>query len=69
MAALELPSLTIYKPGFLLNRRNDYRLGEKLGSYVPFMSKIESSDLGQAMIEHSISQIAKPEKILLLDNS
>ena len=38
--------LTIYRPGLLLNRRNDDRFGEKIGAYVPFMPKIESRDMG-----------------------
>ena len=49
--------LTIYKPGLLLNRRNDDRFGEKIGAYVPFMPKIESRDVGQAMIEGAWQQI------------
>jgi hypothetical protein len=38
----------------LLNRRNDDRFGEKVGSWVPFITKIESADMGKAMVEHAV---------------
>ena len=46
--------LAIYKPWLLLNRDNDSRVGEKIGSFIPFISKIESSDVGLAMLDHAI---------------
>ena len=46
--------LTIYRPGLLTNRRNDERLGEKILSYIPFITKIESRDLGAAMVERAV---------------
>lgn len=49
--------LIIYRPGLLLNRRNDERLGEKIGAYIPFLAKIEAKDMGQAMIEGAVRQI------------
>ena len=46
--------LTIYRPGLLDNRRNDDRLGEKILSYIPFITKIESRDMGAAMVEGAL---------------
>lgn len=50
-------NLTIFQPGLLLNRRNDERIGEKIGSWVPFISKIEARDMGRAMLEHAIRKV------------
>lgn len=52
--ALDLPQLTIYRPGLLMHRRNDKRLGETILSCIPGMTKIESADMGKAMIEHAV---------------
>jgi uncharacterized protein YbjT (DUF2867 family) len=49
-----IPHLALYKPGLLLNRDNDSRIGEKIGSVIPFISKIESSDVGICMLDHAI---------------
>lgn len=49
--------LIIYRPGLLLNRRNDERFGEKIGSWIPFLPKIEARDMGAAMIEGAVQQI------------
>ncbi|KRX08986.1 hypothetical protein PPERSA_08189 [Pseudocohnilembus persalinus] len=46
---LELPYLSIHKPGLITERENDSRMGEKLLSYVPFMDKIQSSQIAQAL--------------------
>ena len=46
VAAVGLKSLHIYQPGLLTNRDNDFRFGEWLGSWVPFISKISGADLG-----------------------
>ena len=46
ITALEQKGLIIYRPGLLLNRRNDDRFAEKIGAWVPFMSKIEARDMG-----------------------
>ena len=49
-----IPHLAIYKPGLLLNRDNDNRIGEKIGSFVPFIPKIESADVGLCMLDKAI---------------
>ena len=46
--------LGIYKPGLLLNRDNDSRVGEKIGSVIPFITKIESADVGLCMLDQAI---------------
>ena len=38
--ALNLSQLTIYHPGLIEDRRNDYRFGEAIASYIPFIKKI-----------------------------
>lgn len=56
--ALNLPNLTIYRPGLLLNRRNDERIGEKIAQWFSFMlTSIESRDLGAAMVEHTVARL------------
>ncbi len=55
-----LNALTIYRPGLLDNRRNDERLGEKILSYIPFITKIESRDMGATMVERAVQQIKAP---------
>jgi hypothetical protein len=54
IAKLGYPHLAIHRPGLLANRDNDERIGEKILNFIPFITKIESSDMGLAMLEHSI---------------
>ena len=49
---LGLNHLSIYRPALLLNRDNDKRLGESIGSMIPFIPKIESKDVAKAIISH-----------------
>ena len=51
---LRFPKLSIYRPGLLLNREHDHRIGEKIASYIPFISKIEAADVGRVMLEHAV---------------
>lgn len=53
--------LTIYRPALLTNRRNDERLGEKILSYVPFIPKIDSKDLGAAIVERTVDRLINSE--------
>ncbi len=41
--------ISIFKPGQLLNRRNDDRFIETIGKYIPFLPKIECKDLAFGM--------------------
>lgn len=54
IAKVGVPQLNIYRPGLLLNRDNDERIGEKIGAFIPFLSKIESSDVGKVMLDQAI---------------
>ena len=42
-AKIGLQNLIIYKPGLIVDRENDFRLGEKLASYIPGIAKINAS--------------------------
>ena len=68
---LELKHLVIMKPGLLLDRDNDYRLGEKIASWVPFIPKVTWKEVACSMIEKTVELINKEESIdaLSLDNS
>ncbi len=52
--ALNFHTYYVYRPGFLLNRDNEVRTMEKIFAKVPFISKIESRDVGKAMLEKAI---------------
>ena len=54
MKKLPIPHLMISKPGLLVGRDNDKRIGEKIGEFIPFIPKIESADMGLAMLDHAI---------------
>ena len=42
--------ISILKPGIILNRDNDDRLGEKVIAYIPFLPKITSKDIAMSML-------------------
>lgn len=46
--------ISIMRPGIILNRDNDDRLGEKMIAWVPFVSKIESKDIAKAMVQDDV---------------
>jgi hypothetical protein len=47
---VKIPCISILRPGAIMDRDNDYRFGEKLLKYTPFLSKITSIDLGTAIM-------------------
>ena len=49
LKAIKLPHLSIFKPGLLVDRRNDDRIGEKIFGWVPFVPKITTKDVAIAM--------------------
>ena len=55
IAAVDLKSLHIYQPGLITNRDNDFRFGEWIGKFVPFMPKISGDNLGKVILLHSIN--------------
>ena len=59
--ALGLQQLTIYQPGLIENRRNDYRVGESILSYVPFIKKIEARQLGESILLHAVQILTNSE--------
>ena len=42
--------ISILRPGIILNRDNDDRIGEKIIGYIPFLPKITSKDIAKAML-------------------
>eukprot|EP00347_Sterkiella_histriomuscorum_P019926 403339774 len=60
--ALNFSHCSIYQPGLLVNRDNDYRLIEKVCNYIPFMPKIQSADLGRVMLEQAIQAKIKQQQ-------
>ena len=42
--------ISIMRPGIILNRDNDDRLGEKIIAYIPFLPKITSKDIAMSML-------------------
>lgn len=58
---LGLPFVSIFRPGVLMNRRNDSRWGETVASYVPFLAKIEVKTLAEKMMTDSINYHLKKE--------
>ena len=46
--------ITIFRPGMLLNRDNDYRIGESFASWIPFTPKVDVKVLARAMYLNDI---------------
>lgn len=47
----DIPCISVLRPGIILDRDNDSRLGEKIVRYVPFLDKITSKNLAEAIIK------------------
>ena len=56
---MDFPNISVYRPGIILNRDNDYRFGEKLASWIPFIDKIKSSDIAKGMIKDAENRLAR----------
>lgn len=54
--------VSIHRPGIILHRDNDYRIGEAVVAYVPFIDKIESKDIGKAMLKDDLDYQLKGQK-------
>ena len=52
---VEVPLLTIFRPGLIKERDGDKRLGEKIAGWIPFISKISGEELGRSIYEHAIA--------------
>lgn len=75
-AALDLNLLSLFRPGLIADRGNDFRLHEKIASWIPFLTKITCVHLGEAILLHSIEKAtalkqgeAPQEKVLYLSNA
>lgn len=54
MKKLHYPRCVIFRPGLLMNRDNPRFIEKVLTKFGFGFSKIESADLGKAMLEHAI---------------
>lgn len=64
--------ITIMKPGIILGRDNDERFGEGVAGWIPFLQKIESKDVGKALLLddlHYQKLIKKEKKIAIINNT
>lgn len=50
----DLSCVSVLRPGMILDRDNDFRFGEKLARYVPFLDKISALNLGRAIVLHDL---------------
>jgi oxidoreductase len=46
---LDIPSVRIYRPGLLVERDNDFRIGEKILGWVPFVPKVTTEHVAKVM--------------------
>ena len=71
MRKLHHKNLCICRPGLLLERNNDERFGEKVGSWIPFLDKITCLDVAKALIEHCVTSMKNEDikEFSLLSNS
>lgn len=49
----KIGSLSIFQPGMITDRDNDKRIGEKILSWIPFISKIKSAEIGIGMAKEA----------------
>ena len=64
--------ITIFKPGMILNRDNDSRLGENFASWIPFVPKIDVKVLARAMylndIQYQKLEVKEKKKVKFENN-
>ena len=53
----EMENISILRPGAITNRDNDKRFGEKILSWIPFISKISSSELAQRALNDANTRL------------
>lgn len=54
--------VSIHRPGIILHRDNDSRFGETVAGFIPFLDKIESKDIGKAMLKDDLDYQLKGKK-------
>lgn len=50
-----IPYVSVFRPGFITDRDNDDRFGEKICKYIPFVDKVKSVDLAKAQMVDDIN--------------
>ncbi len=69
---LGMPRASIFRPGMLLGRRNDSRLGEKIAAYIPFIPKVEVGTLAANMVKdaenYHLKASPKPAGAVVYEN-
>ena len=53
LAKVQLPNISVFKPGLLIGRDNDSRFGEKVASCIPFIDKITTQNLAKAILNEA----------------
>jgi len=54
--------ISIFRPGIILDRDNDSRIGEKIIAYVPFLPKISSKNIAKSMYLDDIAYHSNEKK-------
>eukprot|EP00826_Nyctotherus_ovalis_P017343 TRINITY_DN15106_c0_g2_i3.p2 TRINITY_DN15106_c0_g2~~TRINITY_DN15106_c0_g2_i3.p2 ORF type:complete len:154 (+),score=32.90 TRINITY_DN15106_c0_g2_i3:84-545(+) len=60
---LGFPSVSIFRPGLLRNRRNDSRCGEKVAGLIPCIDKIDVTVLAEKMMIDCVNYHFSEEKV------
>jgi oxidoreductase len=50
-----IKQISIFRPGLIKNRDNDQRFGEKIAKFIPFIPKIDVTDLALAQFNEATS--------------
>ena len=68
---LDLNQMTIFKPGVLTQRDNDFRFVEWIAGKIPFIPKMNAQGLGLVMLKHAIEMAKNNDgkKVIELSNS
>ena len=59
---------TIFRPGLITERDNDFRFGECVASVIPFIKKIAANNLAKAIVEHSLKS-NHPDDFVILEHN
>ena len=57
VSKIGIEKLAVFQPGLLTKRDNDFRLGEWFLKYVPFVPKIDATNVGLVMLSHAIQAV------------
>ena len=59
LKATAMKHISIHRPGLIEGRENDARCGEKIMSFVPFISKIKATNLAKAVMNNALRRMDK----------